>query len=139
MADEGFFNLLPDASTDIEAEEMPQPSKTYGFDLEAKTIGGSVDGKDAVLQAMLLRLMTDAGIYEIYSSNYGLSVNNLMGLPFLIVRNELERRITETLLHDNRVKEVTNFDINQSEDTVNMRFTINTVYGISTVERGFSL
>ncbi|MEG1497697.1 MAG: hypothetical protein RR385_10030, partial [Clostridiales bacterium] len=60
MADEGFFNLLPD--TNIVDEKIKQRSKTYKFNMESKSIKGKIDDKESVIQAIMLRLMTDAKV-----------------------------------------------------------------------------
>ncbi|MEG2638716.1 MAG: DUF2634 domain-containing protein [Clostridiales bacterium] len=137
MADEGFFNLLPD--TNIVDEKIKQRSKTYKFNMESKSIKGKIDDKESVIQAIMLRLMTDAKVYQIFSDTYGLAVNDIIGLPRIIVSAEIERRIKETLLQDDRINSICDFSLTPDEDVAIVKFTVNTIYGITTVERGYSI
>lgn len=111
---------------------------TYKLDFEKQTISGTVDEAEAVKQAILKRLMTDAGVHDIYSDDYGLSVNDLIGLSPGIVRSEIERRITETLLRDDRITAVTDFSSTVNGDEMILSFAVTTIYGEITVERGYA-
>jgi len=123
----------------IAETEAASVDRTYKLDFAAKTISGIVDESEAIRQAILKRLMTDAGVYEIYSDDYGLKVNDLIGLSPGIVRSEIERRITETLLRDDRITAVTNFESTVTGDEMTLSFIVTTIYGIIAVERGYGL
>ncbi|MEG1823112.1 MAG: DUF2634 domain-containing protein, partial [Clostridiales bacterium] len=81
----------------------------------------------------------DAKVYQIFSDTYGLAVNDIIGLPRIIVSAEIERRIKETLLQDDRINSICDFSLTPDEDVAIVKFTVNTIYGTTTVERGYSL
>ncbi len=124
---------------DLPEEEITSVDKSYKLDFDALTISGTVDGAEAVRQAILKRLMTDANVHEIYADDYGLAVNDLIGLSPGIVRSELERRVTETLLRDDRITGISDFSATAAGDEMLLTFTVTTVYGEVAVERGYSL
>ena len=65
-----------------------------------------------------------------YSWDYGIELLDLYGEPISYVCPELERRITEALLCDDRIKSVDNFDFNiAKKGEVLVTFTAHTVFG----------
>jgi len=114
---------------EIEVEEEQQPSLTYGIDFEKGRIVGMIDGLEAVKQAVFLILQTERYRYLIYSADYGSELEGLIGRDPLFVRSELKRRIREALLQDDRIEDVTNFDIQINGDSALVRFTVVTIFG----------
>ena len=65
-----------------------------------------------------------------YSWNYGIELLDLFGEPVTYVCPELERRITEALLVDTRIRSVTDFEHDLStKGVVHTSFTVHTIYG----------
>lgn len=120
---------------DLDIVEERQPSLTYKIDFEKGRIVGMTDGLDAVKQAVFLILQTERYQYLIYSSDYGCELRGLIGREPLFVRSELKRRITEALLQDDRIEDVTNFDIEINGDSALVRFTVVSVFGEFKVEQ----
>ena len=114
---------------ELEVEEEQQPSLTYGIDFEKGRIVGMIDGLEAVKQAVFLILQTERYRYLIYSDDYGSELEGLIGRDPLFVRSELKRRIREALLQDDRIEDVTNFDIQINGDSALVRFTVVTIFG----------
>ena len=86
-----------------------QPTKTYQMDFENERVIGNVEGLEAMKQAIFKILNTERYQYLVYSWNYGSEFQDLFGMPVTYVCPELERRITEALMWDKRIKEVTDF------------------------------
>lgn len=84
---------------------------------------------EAVKQAVFKMLNTERYQYLIYSWDYGVELLDLFGEPISYVCPELERRITETLLQDDRIEEVDGFEFEVSKGTVKANFTVHTVFG----------
>lgn len=119
---------------DFEIEK--QPSLTYRMDLEGDYVRGYVDGRDALQQAIFRILQTERYQYVIYPWWYGIETMDLYGEPVAWVCAELERRITEALLADDRITEVTDFAHDTGvKGVVHTTFTVHTVYGRITAER----
>ena len=117
---------------DFELEE--QPSRTFNIDFRNKRINGQIDGLDAVMQSVELIMMVERYKWLIYSWRYGVELQNLIGKDPGFVIAEVERRVTEALMQDDRIERVYNFEyeINGSE----LYFTINvdSIFGRFTYE-----
>ncbi|WNS42850.1 DUF2634 domain-containing protein [Paenibacillus sp. MMS20-IR301] len=105
------------------------PSLTYRIDWERGRIAGLADGLEAVKQAAVKVLQTNRFEHLIYSPDYGMEWNLVLGQDRLLVRPELRRLISEALLQDERIQELTDVDIQFSGDTVSFSCTAVTVYG----------
>ena len=65
-----------------------------------------------------------------YSWNYGVELLDLYGEPVSYVCPELERRITEALTWDKRIKSVDNFEFDISEKgEIRVSFIVHTIFG----------
>ena len=115
-------------STDLEVEA--QPSKNYKMYLEQNIINGFCNELEAMQQVIYKILNTERYQCIIYSWNYGIELLDLYGEPVTYVCPELQRRITEALLQDDRIESVDNFEFNTSEKrTVKVTFTVHTIFG----------
>lgn len=121
-------------TTDLAIESLP--SKDYKIDTERSEINGDCDELDAMVQVVYKILNTERYQYIIYSWNYGIELQDLFGMPVSYVCPELQRRIEEALLQDDRITSVTDFEFDTSEKrTVKATFTVNTIYGTIQSER----
>lgn len=130
--------MIPSASAflekDFEIEE--QPTHTYKMNLETKLVRGYADGPEAMKQAIYKILLTERFQYIMYSGNYGIETLDLFGQPISYVCPELERRITEALLWDDRIRSVGDFEFDfPKKGAVHVSFTVKTVFGEVTAER----
>lgn len=114
---------------DLEIVEEQQPSLTFDIDFDRGRITGMVDGLDAVKQAVFLILHTERYRYLIYTPDYGSELEGLIGRDPLFVQSELKRRIREALMQDDRIEDVTNFNIRFDGDSALVRFTVVSVFG----------
>ena len=90
---------------------------------------GMCDDIEAMKQAIFKIINTERYKYLIYDWNYGIELSDLIGKPIPYVYAEIERRIKEALLADNRIKEVTDFRFSNNGGDVLCLFTANTIYG----------
>jgi len=130
--------LTPEVSgiplADVAFDNVRQPSLTYKLDFDRKRIAGAVDGKEAVKQAIMCILLTERYEYLIYSWNYGIELNSLIGRSGLTINSELRRIITEALMADDRILSVEDFSFDWIDrKTVNASFTVRTIYGDDTI------
>lgn len=110
-----------------------KPSLTYR--LTGERVEGKADGKQAVLQAVELALSTERWRHLIYSGDYGMELEELFGKPRGYLEADMERRFTEALLEDDRVKGIEGFAMSFSGDTANIMFTVLTDFGDIAIER----
>lgn len=113
---------------DLETEIIP--SKDYKMHIEKDVINGFCDELEAMRQVIYKILNTERYQYLIYSSDYGIELIDLYGEPVTYVCPELQRRITEALLQDDRIESVDNFTFDLSEPrTVYVKFLVHTIFG----------
>lgn len=113
----------------IPITEEIQPSLTFGIDFEKGRITGMVDGLEAVKQAVFIILQTERYRYLIFSPDFGSELQGLIGRDPLFVQSELKRRIREALMQDDRIEDVTNFNIQFNGDSALVRFTVVSIFG----------
>jgi hypothetical protein len=120
------------------AEGEEQPSKTYRLDLDGKRIRDSVDGLEAVKQAIDKALRTARYKNLIYDSDYGselLSVMLSQGTREMI-ETSFPKLIEEALSGDARILGVSGFSYEYGKDSVTVRFTAETIFGSVETEYG---
>jgi len=128
--------MIPRASIiDVELfpEEVIETSRTYR--LSSDKIQGYTDGLEALKQAIYKVLNTERYEYPIYSFNYGIELESLIGKDRAYVQVELKRRISECLLRDERITGVDNFRFVISGDEMICTFDVHSIYGDLTVTR----
>jgi len=127
--------MIPQASINIEIapEEVIETSRTYK--LSGDKIQGYVDGLEALKQAIYKVLNTERYEYPIYSFNYGIELENLIGKDPIYVQIELKRRIRECLLRDDRITEVDNFKFEVNGDEIKCTFDVHSIFGNFTASR----
>lgn len=119
---------------DFEIEN--QPTHTYKMNFERNRIQGYTDDKEAMQQAIYKILNTERYQYPMYSWDYGIELLDLYGEPISYVIPELERRITEALMWDDRIESVDDFKFdNIKKGEVHVTFTVHTILGEVEAER----
>ena len=127
--------MLPLNDKDIlQIDESTEPSNTFFIDFEKGRISGFVDEKEAVKQAIMLILNTERYKFLIYSWNYGIELEELIGTHPDIVEDEVERLISEALLQDDRITAVYDFGFSRNKDTLLVSFKVDSIYGDIDIE-----
>lgn len=118
----------------IYGDLVTTPTKTYKI-INGR-IAGYTDGLDAMRQAIDKLLNTERFAYLIYSENYGVELEDLIGEQMDLVKSEIERVVTEAIETDDRVISVDNFlIINETIDALTISFDVATVFGNISIER----
>lgn len=106
------------------------PSKNYKMVLAEEVVRGSTDELAAMQQVVFKILNTQRYENIIYSWNYGIELEDLFGEPVTFVCAELERRIKEALIQDDRIESVDSFVFDTTKKrTVAVSFAVNTIFG----------
>lgn len=116
-------------------EKKTIPSLTWKVNEERAEVRGTVDGLEAMKQAIHKTLQTERYRYAIYDWNYGIELEELYGKNVTYVIPELKKRIEDALLADDRVTAVTDFSFQQEKDSVTVGFLVHTIFGEITAER----
>ena len=121
---------LSDINIGRTVEIVNQPSLTYKADFKTGVIAKKIDGLYAIEQTIYKILQTERYEHAIYNWNYGLELADLYGKPRDFIYAELQRRIKEALIQDNRITEVDNFVFERVErDTISVKFKVHTIFG----------
>lgn len=125
-------------TADLEMETIP--SKNYMMHIERNFIRGTCDGKEAMKQAIYKILNTERYEYIIYSWNFGIQLYDLYGEPVTYVCPELERRIIDALMADDRISSCENFEFDTSQKgVIVVTFTAKTIFGDIEMERAVNI
>lgn len=125
--------MLPDIENfeDLvsEFEEVQQSNQTFAINMTSNVIGGKIDDLDALRQSIYLMLNIEADQYIIYPYTYGIKTLDLIGRPSYYVMAILPERIKETLLSDNRITDVSDFEFEVNGNKIHTKFVVHTIYG----------
>ena len=129
--------MTPNVGNQLKADWtiQTQPSKTYRLNVDTQTIVGYCDDRKAIEQAIYLILNTERFEWVISSWNYGSELQSLFGNPIPYVVSELQRRIKEALLQDDRINNVENFRVSRSGNKVLVEFDVSTINGVIPVNK----
>lgn len=126
--------LVPDFSeeelaellAETEAEEDVQPSKTYKLDFTTGRIGGFIDEKEALQQAVHKAIITARERFLIYTDEYGCELEDLIGssVTKAFIETDIPRVIEEALVYDDRIDSINDLTITAVGDTVTISFSI---------------
>ena len=134
--------MLPNISsvvdTNVENEQMPD--KTFGLEYDKKKVTGFSDERKAVEHSVYTILNTERYQYIIYSWNHGVELNQLFGKPVSFAVAEIPRLITEALMTDSRITDVTDFVFDTSKTGIVLaKFIVHTKFGEIEFEREVSI
>jgi len=127
--------MLPDTGEDrrvlqngLTFIEQP-PTLTYALDFENNCVRGLTDGLNAMRQAVQLIMRTERFIHEIYSWNYGIELECLIGQQAVLAQAKAMQNIRDALLCDDRITEVKDFNMKKERNKILLSFTVKTIYG----------
>ena len=89
-----------------------------------------IDGHDAIIQAVRKILRTERYAYVIYSFQYGVELDRLIGQEYDFIISDIKRTLTDALLMDNRIISLENFEMEKTGlDTMEVNFLVNSIEG----------
>ena len=106
-----------------------QPTKTWGINRTTGRIVGEIDGFAAVRQAVEIILHVERFRWQIFLPSSGTEWKGLIGQDSGYVAAELQRRIREALMMDDRVTGIRDFSHSFDGDILTATLTVTTVYG----------
>ncbi len=126
-------------STPIETIEEAQeaPSKTYRLDIERGRIVGTIDGIEAVRQAIQKAIITPRFKCLIYDNQYGSEIEETITAKDAdenYVRATAEGFIKDALLPDSRIIDISDFEFDFANDAAHIKFTAETIFGQTDIE-----
>ena len=110
-------------------EFTSQPGLTWYIDKKTNRIRGTCDNYEAVKQAVEYILNIQRFRWQIYTPYTGMDWRNLIGNDPGYVAAEVQRRIREALLMDDRVRDIRDYAYTIRDDTLTASLTVVTIYG----------
>ena len=106
------LDYLDGMEEDGEENEIP----SYDFELNTNTnrVNGFVEDLEEIKQAIHLILGTERWEHGIYSEDYGVELQDLIGEDLDYIEAELTIRIPDALLADDRITDVSDFEFDES-------------------------
>lgn len=92
-------------------------------------LSGTIDGLAALRQSIYLMLSIESDQYIIYPYTYGLQTIDLYGKPREYVMAVIPERITNTLLSDDRITAVSDFEFEIDRNKLTVKFIVHSIYG----------
>lgn len=123
--------MIPKTGDDLRQDFVftTLPSRTMKLNHDYHLVNGAIDQIQAVEQAVFLILTTERYQWLIFSWNYGVELKNLIGKDPEYCVPEIERRIREALLQDDRITAVENFQFEVNKKKVLTTFTVISIFG----------
>lgn len=119
---------IDDLVLDFEEAEQ-QKTKTFALNMKENIIAGDVDGVKALRQSIYLMLSIEADQYIIYPYTYGMNTLDLIGKPSHYVMAVIPERITELLISDDRITNVSDFEFEVDGRKLTVKFVVHSIYG----------
>ena len=128
-------NTLPDIiGFDTDIQLTSRPSRTWIIDRNTMQVGYMDEGLEAVRQAVEIALNVDRFRWQIYNTNFGNELEELVGDDSDYIQSELPRMVNDALSVDDRVIDTADYVFSVNGDSMTVSFTVNTVYGQLTEE-----
>lgn len=123
--------LLPTNNQDLinDFDIKEQTSNTYKLIYLKDRLKGFTDEIDALKQTIYFILNTERYDYLIYDWNYGFQIKDLIGQNPNDILQTIQARISDALIQDTRITEVSNFSFDVIKNKVKTTFTIKSIFG----------
>lgn len=107
-----------------------QPSLTWLIDKEQNQVSRMDEGLEAVRQAVEISLNVERFRWQIYSTNFGAELDDLVGEDEAYIVSELPRLVEEALSTDDRIRSVDDFSFSRTDsNSMTVTFAVHTVFG----------
>ncbi|MDD4689994.1 MAG: DUF2634 domain-containing protein [Eubacteriales bacterium] len=123
--------MVPQTNVSITGiREVLQSSLTYRIDFDLNQVVGRITNQEAILQMVRLLLSTERYSQVIYTGQYGVELEGLIGKDYDYIVAELPRIINEALLVDNRITKIINYVFKKTNlDSMQVSFDVFSIYG----------
>ena len=132
--------LIPQIDEDFlydeeDIEEEQDPSLTFKLNEDTKRIETYIDDIEALKQWIYCLLRTKRNEYEIYSDEYGVELEALLGQDFEFACVEIEEEITDAISIDDRIESVEEFTFQKlGNNSLLVTFTVVSIFGNTEIE-----
>ena len=123
-------NTLPDIiGFDTDIQLTSRPSRTWIIDRQTMQVAYMDEGLESVRQAVEIALNVERFRWQIYNTNFGNELNDLIGDDADYIKSEFQRMVDDALSVDDRVIDTSDYTFSVDGDSITITFTVNTVFG----------
>lgn len=122
-------NTLPEGIDLDDVIDESLPTNTFLVNSDAEQIAGMDGGLEAMRQAVEIILTTKRFNHQIYTSNFGAELEDLIGEDPDYIESTLPERIRDAFSVDDRILSEQNYNFTQNGDTMLVTFDVTTVFG----------
>lgn len=129
------MSLFPFMSAELKEAQAESEQKIpveYEINFETGQLTGrTVKGKDAIKMWIYKVIKTERYRHIIYSWDYGIELEDLIGQGFerSYIESEVQRYIKDALSINDHIKEVKDFNVSFEGSVLTMHFTVVTEFG----------
>lgn len=125
------MTVLPRTDFDFSAGMVmqDQPSLTWQKDPVTLRLRGRCDNYEAVRQAVEAIVSVERFHWQIYSPNFGMELDGLLGTEPGYAASELRRRLSDAFLPDSRILGIADFSYTFQDSVLSASVTVSTVFG----------
>lgn len=114
----------------MEVTFIKYPIQEWLVDWDNETLGDSVMSLEAIAQDIRFALSTERNKYPIMGPNFGVTLNDLIGMDSAYVQANVKKRISDALSIDDRILSVSEFKFTKPDmDSMLVSFLVTTVLG----------
>lgn len=113
----------------VSLDYIDRPTNTFLIDWTSKQVTGMDSGLAAMRQAAEIILRNERFRWQIYDSNFGAELDDLLGEEYDYIVGEFPRRIEDAFSVDSRILSVDNFSFKRDGHNMIVSFDVSTVYG----------
>lgn len=136
--------MFPEFSQELQGDiqvEQPNGKKSFLFDFDKGDFtlkDGKIietEGIESIKVWIEKILKTEKFKFKVYETadlnEYGVTIMDLVGsdYPLFFIQAEIQREVTEALLRNNSINDVTDFSFSRDRRTIMVSFTVKTIYG----------
>ena len=123
-------NTLPDIiGFDTDIQLTSRPSRPWIIDRQTMQGAYMDEGLESVRQAVEIALNVERFRWQIYNTNFGNELNDLIGDDADYIKSEFQRMVDDALSVDDRVIDTSDYTFSVDGDSITITFTVNTVFG----------
>ena len=122
---------LPRSNIDLTSGVVFQdrPSLTWIADPETHRLRARGDNCEAVRQAVEIIVNVERFRWQIYTPNFGVELDGLLGRDPGYAASELQRRLADAFLPDSRLLGISSFSYTFNSGILTAAVTVDTVFG----------
>lgn len=114
---------------DVSPDYIERPTNTFIIDHNTNQVTGMDAGLLAMRQAVEIILRNERFHWQVYTSDFGIELDDLPGEEYDYIISELPRRIDDAFSTDSRILSADQFVFEQKGDALCCSFDVTTVYG----------